>query len=165
MIGPVAWQMRAVGSEFLETSSHRFVYTTVIRHPPGRVFDAIARRPAEIGEWYPGFDRSGTWSSADDPGAGSRRRVRMAGVTYDDTVLVWEPPSRFAFRVDRAGLPIARAVAEGYRILPHPSGSAVEWVFAIDPHRALEPLTSWFDPALARLFARASANLEKHLSR
>lgn len=159
----MAWDMRAVGPEFLDTAARRFTYRTVIRRPPERVFDAIARHPEALGDWYPGFDLTGRWLSEGEPGAGSRRRVRMARVTYEETVLAWEPPRLFAFRVDRATLPLAHALAEGYRIGPHPSGATLEWVFTIEPRGVLGPLLGRADPLLSRLFRRSSANLEDHL--
>ncbi len=159
----MAREMRAVGVDFLDTAAHRFVYHAVIRRTPEQVFDTIASQPAGYGDWYPGFDHSGRWLSTGPPGVGSRRRVRMARVSYEETILEWERPARFAFRVDRATVPLARALAEGYRIGDHPSGTALEWVFTIDPGPFLGPLLGRSDPVLSRLFTRASSNLEKYL--
>ena len=159
----MASDLRAVGPEFLDTAPHRFTYSAVIRQSPERVFDAVADHPERLGDWYPGFDHTGQWLTDGEPEAGSRRRVRMARITYEDTILTWEPPARFAFRVDRAGLPLAHALAEGYRIGPHPSGATLEWVFTIEPYALFRPLVAGFDLVLSRLFERASTNLEKHL--
>ncbi len=60
---------------------------------------------------------------------------------------------------------MARALAEDYRVGPHPSGCTLQWIFAIDPGPALRPVLGWFDPILARLFRRAAANLESYLGR
>jgi uncharacterized protein YndB with AHSA1/START domain len=156
------WELRPVGPDFYDTAAHRFVYTAVVRRPPESLFDAIAGDPAGWGDWYPGFDHSGRWLQ-EVAGPGGRRQVRMARVTYEETVLAWEPPHRFAFRVDRAAAPLAYALAEDYRIGAHPAGSTLEWIFAIEPRPVLRWTMAGFDPFLARLFRRAAANLERNL--
>jgi uncharacterized protein YndB with AHSA1/START domain len=157
--------LRPVGPEFYDAAPYRYVYAAVIRAPLERVFEAIADDPAGWGGWFPGFSHDGHWTTPGPPGAGSRRTVRMAGVTYDETVLAWDRPHRFAFRVDRAGAPLAAALAEDYRIEGHPSGSTLEWVFALDPAAGLRPFLPLFDAALGRLFSRMAANLERVLRR
>ncbi len=158
------WDLRAVGPDFYDTAPCRVRHSAVVRRPPERLFDAIGRDPAGWGDWFPGFDHSGRWLTGDPPGEGSRRAVRMAGVTYEETILGWDPPYRFAFRVDRSAVPLAYALAEDYRIVEHPSGSTLEWTFAMDPRPVLKPMTRLFDPVLARMLRRMSANLERHLT-
>jgi len=85
----------------------------------------------------------------------------MARVVYEETVIAWDPPHRFAFRLDRASAPLAYALAEDYRLADHPSGSTFEWTFAIDPRPLLRPAGRLFDPVLGRLFRRMAANLER----
>ena len=149
--------------DFLETAPHRFHYETVVRRPPEPLFEAIAADPAGWGDWFPGFDHSGHWSTPGPVGTGSRRTVRMAGLTYEETILAWERPHRFSFRLDRAAAPLAYALAEDYRVSEDPSGSKLEWTFAVDPRVALRPAMRFFDPALARIFRRWTSNLERHL--
>jgi hypothetical protein len=156
--------MRAVDIDFLATAPFRFVFTSQIARPPERVFEAIAEHPESWGDWYPGFDHSGRWLTTDPPAAGSRRAVRMARVTYEETILAWEPSERFAFRVDRAATPIAYALAEDYRISPHPAGSTLEWTFAVDPRAVLKPAMRVARPLMARLFRTTSSRLEKYLT-
>ncbi len=127
------------------------------------VFDALAD-PVRWGDWFPGFDHSGHWITNSPPGVGSRRVVRVGGITFEETIIAWEPPNRFAFRVDRATIPIARALAEDYRIVGHPDECVLEWTFATDPYPVLRPLMGLYQPLMRRIFTRAAANLEKHLA-
>lgn len=159
------WDLRAVGPDFYESAPYRFRHSVVVRRAPERLFDAIARDPAGWGDWFPGFDHRGRWLTDGPPGEGSRRAVRMAGVTYEETILAWDPPRRFAFRLDRSAAPLAHALAEDYRVEPHPSGSTLEWTFAVDPRAVLRPLTPLLDPVLSRILRRLAANLERHLDR
>lgn len=158
------WDLRSVDLDFLDTAPHRYHYEAVIRRPPDQLFDAIASDPAGWGDWFPGFDHSGHWLTPGPIATGSRRAVRMARVTYEETILAWDRPHRFAFRLDRAAAPLAYALAEDYRIEEHPSGSTLQWTFAVDPRPAMRPSTRFLDPALARIFRRFSANLERHLA-
>ncbi len=158
------WDLRPVGPDFYDTAPCRVRHSAVVRRPPERLFEAIGRDPAGWGDWCPGFDHRGRWLTDGPPGEGSRRAVRMAGVTYEETILRWDPPHRFAFRVDRSAVPLAYALAEDYRIVEHPSGSTLEWTFAMDPRPVLKPMTRLFDPVLARMLRRMAANLERHLT-
>ena len=154
--------LRAVSADFLETAPCRFVESAVIRQSPERVFGALAD-PAAWGDWFPGFDHSGQWTTEPPPATGSRRIVRVARATFEETIIAWEAPSRFAFRVDRAAMPVARALAEDYRIAAHPDGSVLEWTFAIDPRSVMRPLVSLYRPVMRRVFKKAAANLDRHL--
>jgi uncharacterized protein YndB with AHSA1/START domain len=159
----MARTLRAVDARSFDAAPWRFVCTEVVRRPPERVFAAIAKDPAGWGEWFPAFDRSGRWTTPGPPGPGSRRTMRMAGVTYEETILEWEEPTLFSFRVDRASLPLARAFAERYRVASHEAGSVVQWVVVLEPGLALRPLARFGRGVLAPIFARAMRNLEEYL--
>lgn len=162
--GLMHWDMRAVDTEFFETAPFRFVTAAEVRQPPERVFEVIATDPAGWGDWFPGFDHSGHWMTAGPQGVGSRRRVRAARATYDETIIAWEEPHRFAFRVDRASMPIGRALAEDYRITANSAGSLLQWKFAIHPRPTMRPLMKLGHPLLSRMFQKAARNLERKLS-
>lgn len=156
--------MRPVGPEFFDTAPLRSVHTEIVRRPASAVFAAVAGDPAGWGDWYPGFDHSGCWLTDGPLGEGSRRRVRMTGVRFDETIIAWEPNHRFAFSVDRATAPIAYALAEDYVVteLPGPA-CVVQWTFALEPKPALTAARRLFDPFLAVLFRKSMANLEARL--
>lgn len=158
------WDLRAVGPDFYDTARCQYRHTARLLQPPERVFDAIAGDPAGWGHWFPGFDHSGRWLSAPPHGAGSRRAVRMAGIAYEETVLVWDPPRRFAFRLDRAGAPIAYALAEDYRIAGDPAGSTLEWTFALEPRPAMRPAMRLAPSLLGPILRRAAAHLDRYLA-
>ena len=157
------WDLQPVDAGFFESAPRRFVCTEVVRRPPEAVFAAVAEDPAGWGDWYPGFDHSGHWTSDQHGGVGSRRTVRMARVTYEETILEWDPPHRFSFRVDRASTPLANAFGEVYAVTPHEAGSVVQWTLAIDPKAPIRPFLRFGQPVLDTLFSRAMANLERRL--
>jgi uncharacterized protein YndB with AHSA1/START domain len=159
------WDLRAVGTGFYDSAPFRFHYEAMVRRPPEQLFEAIAADPAGWGDWFPGFDHSGHWLTPGPHGVDSRRAVRMAGVRYEETILAYDSPHRFAFRLDRASAPLAYALGEDYRITEHPEGSTLEWTFAIDPRPLTRPAAGLFDPVLGRLFRRVASNLENRLGR
>lgn len=165
------WHMRPVGTDFFDTAPYRFTATEAVGHPAEQVFEAISADPAGWGDWCPGFSHGGRWLTPPPHGPGSRRLVRMAGIAYEERILVWEPPGRWAFRVERAGAPLAYALAEDYRVTPAGTARAeVRWTFALDPRGLLRrgPArlgSGRFDPVLAAVFRRAMSNLGAALER
>lgn len=157
------WDLRPVEAGFFEDAPHRFVSTEIVRHAPERVFAAIAENPAGWGDWYRGFDHNGHWSTPLPPGVGSHRVMRMARVAYEETILEWEPGRRFGFRVDRAGVPLARAFAESYRTTPHEAGTVCQWLVAVDPGPAMKPFMRAAPRVFAGLWARAMTQLDRTL--
>lgn len=152
-----------VGLEFFEQAPQRFTTTEVIPRAASVVFAALTDDPSTW-TWFPGFSDRGRWLTAGPHGQGSRRQVRMAGVTYDETILAWDEPVRFAFRIDRASVGIARALAEDYRLEANSEQStAVTWTFAIDARRLLRLGMPTMPSVLPRVFRRAMANLTTRL--
>lgn len=151
---------------FFETAPYRFTAVEILSRPASELFAAIAGDPGGWGQWFPGFSSTGRYLTPPPPGTGSRRRVRMAGVVYEETVIRWEEPAagrdagRYSFRVDRAGAPFAHALAEDYRMVDQGTHSTLEWTFAIDPRPVLRPAIPALDPLLTALFRRAATRLE-----
>lgn len=156
--------MEPVDLDFIGRAPYRFVSSEVVHHPADRVFEAIANDPAGWGEWFPGFSRTGRYLDPGPPGVGSRREVSMARIRYQETILAWEPPRRWAFCVTKASVPFARRLAEEYQVSSHGTHSLVQWTFAIDPRAGLKQTLFLGRPVIHSLFRRAMTNLSVHLS-
>ncbi len=160
------WDLRPVDAGFLETAPYRFTTIEILSQPASELFAAIATEPAGWGRWFPGFSSAGRYLTPPPHGTGSRRRVRMAGVVYEETVIAWEEPApgreagRYSFRVDRAGAPFASALAEDYRVVDQGAYSTLEWTFALEPSAVLRPVVPALDPVLTALFRRAATRLD-----
>jgi hypothetical protein len=91
--------------------------------------------------------------------------VTASGVHYRETMLVWDEPERWGFRVDEATAPVARALAEEYRLVADGDQTVLHWTFCVDgsaPFNAL--LGSALGPsAMGMLWRRACKNLESRL--
>jgi len=160
----VPWDLRPVGIDFLDTAPYRHVATEVVHRPPEAIFAAIATDPAGWGTWFPGFNRAGRYLSDPPHGVGSVREVSMARIRYTETIIAWDEPDRWAFRVTRSTAPLAHAMAEEYRVSSHGHHSVVQWTFAIDPRPTLARATSLADVILPRMFRRAMTNLSVRLA-
>lgn len=150
---------------FLTTAPTILSYTTDIAVPRAEVFAAVSGDPASWRHWFPGF-RDGGYDSPPPHGVGAARWVRVAGAgTYRETIIVWEEPRQWAWRVDSTTLPIARALVEDWSLDDAGSATTVTWTFAVDA-------LPWFGLGLRvapgtmnRLFLRAMRNLERRLQR
>jgi hypothetical protein len=152
-------KLRPEGLEFLTTAPKRWEYEEPVAAPQAVVFDAISADPTTW-TWFPGLSAGGY--EGDGPrGVGSRRFVRMSRVTYRETIVAWDAPSRWAYRVDECTVPMAKALVEDWHVEPASDGatSVVRWTFAIDPgplFRAGMPLAP---TVMGRLFHRAMSQL------
>ena len=104
----------AVDLDLLNTAPIRLRAAVNVGRPPSEVFAALAHDPANWGEFFPGFDRSGRWQTPGPHGVGSRYTKRLIGITIEEAVLVWDEGARLAFRVDGTTAPAFHAWVEDY---------------------------------------------------
>jgi uncharacterized protein YndB with AHSA1/START domain len=123
--------LRPVGLEFLETASHAFEYDAALAAPPAAVFAAISADPSTW-TWFPGIE-AGEYEGDAAPGVGTRRWVRIGGVKYRETILAWDAPHRWAYRVDETSTPVFAVLLEDWVIEPAQDGSTLRWTFAFEP--------------------------------
>jgi hypothetical protein len=155
-------RLRAETLEFLRTAPKRWTFEAPVRAPHEAVFDAIAADPSTW-HWFPGFT-TGRYVSPSPHGVGAIREVKVGPSIYRETIIAYDRPTRWAYRVDETTIPLARALVEEWAVAPAPSGAVVRWTFAIDPRimfRAIGPAAS---AVLRRTFRRAMANLGASLA-
>lgn len=124
--------------------------------PRDRVFAAVASDPAGWGRWFPGFSDDGRWETTPPHGVGSVRVVRSLGVRFTETVLAWDVDERWAFRIDQATVPMAKAFAEDYRFTDHGDGTTVAWTVATIPGLGLRVAAPLMPFGLGLLLDRAA---------
>lgn len=157
---------RPVEADFLANAPRLVTSTAVIAAPRHQVFAALTGDPSSL-TWFPGFSDKGWWLSDPPHGAGSRRQVRVGGIGYRETMLVWDEPQRWGFRVDEASAPIARALAEEYRLVADGDQTVIHWTICFDGPAPIQALLgSPLGPlAMGMLWRKACANLESRLAR
>jgi hypothetical protein len=155
-------QLRAEGLDFLERAPKRFDFEAPVDAAPDAVFAAIAADPTSW-KWFPGVT-GGAYSGTEPYGVGAERTLHMGRSTYIETMLAWDAPHRWAFRVDATTAPIARAIVEDWRVEPRAGGgSTARWTMAIDPTPLFRVLSPLAPIVMGRLFRRAMRNLGKSL--
>jgi uncharacterized protein YndB with AHSA1/START domain len=122
--------LRPVDLDFTASARHRVTVTHVLAASPEVVFAALAEDPAGWGAWFPGFTDAGRYLTPGPHGVGSQREVVARGSRFLETILAWEPGRRWAFRVDEAGLPAVRALAEDFTLTPEGTGTRVDYTMA-----------------------------------
>lgn len=125
------------------------------------MFDAISADPKTWASWFPAFSDGGYETA---PGLGARRWVRVAGLTYRETIVAWDEPSRWSYRVDESTLPMADALVEEWTMEPRGEATLVRWTFAVDPRAFFKVSGPLAPAAMRRLFMRAMRNLERKLA-
>jgi uncharacterized protein YndB with AHSA1/START domain len=156
-------RLRRVDLEFLEKAPHRFVFETSIPASQEAVFGAISADPSTW-TWWPGHDE-GTYESPPPHGVGSRRHMRMGDSWYRETILAWDEPTRWAYRVDESADSMLEALVEEWTVEGDGDRSTVRWTFAVEPGAdvaegfpaAETMIGDMFDQAMANLSARLSA--------
>jgi hypothetical protein len=152
-------ELKQVDTDFFQSAPYRKVLRVSLAQPPQAVFDALAKDPAGWSSWFPGFS-AGKYLTAPPQGPGSDREMVMRGMTIVESVIHWEEPTRWAFRVSKATMPGVRAFAEDYLIEPEGTGSQLTWTLALD---APKPLAAIIGAAGASGVRKAVGNLERHL--
>src|SRR2546426_11486868 len=122
---------RDEGLDFLKTAPRRYEFSALVPAPRPVVFAAISADPSTW-TWFPRLSGGGYLS--DPPhGVGSTREVRMSGITYRETMLAWDEPSRWAYRVDESSAPVGSALVEDWVLEDRGDDTIVRWIFTIDP--------------------------------
>jgi hypothetical protein len=147
--------------DFLETAPMCLNATMRVGRSPYEVFGAFADDPANWGEFFPGFHKSGSYHTSGPHGVGSRCTKRVTGIKVDETVLAWDQGARFAFRVDGTSAPAFHAWVEDYHFESDGSdGTRVRVAMGCKPRIAFRLAAPVLPRALNLLMRRVGHNLE-----
>ncbi len=155
-------QLRPVGLEFLEEAPTRLEFEAEVRAPAPVVFGAISADPSTW-TWFPGISE-GSYTSAAPHGEGSIRQVRMGDSSYRETILAWEEPWRWAYRVDETTDDLAAAMAEDWVVEERDETVVVHWTLAVDPAPGFLQDIETVRKVIGEVFSTAMRNLGEHLA-
>ena len=156
-------QLRAVDADFFETAPQRMVFTEPVNAPPARVWAAISADPSTW-SWFEGV-HDASYESEPPHGVGSKRAIKMGDDVYRETIIAWDEPRRWAYRVDETSATMFAALAEDWRVRAVNDGSEVEWTFAFEPSSDGEAMVPLFPEVLTGVFRAAMQGLGAHLAR
>lgn len=154
-------KLRGVAIDFVDAAPVRWVFEGVVAAGRDRVFGAVSGDAKAWSDWFPGVSDGGYDG---DPRLGARRWVRANGVRFDETVIAWDEPARWAFRVDETVAPLAAALVEQWTFEDRDGSTLVRWTFAAEPRVAMRVAAPVMRRTMQRLFDRAMSNLSKRLS-
>ncbi len=151
----------AVDLDFLTTAPICLTASAHVARPPSEVFAAFAHDPANWGEFFPGFDKTGRYYTPRPYGVGSRCTKRVIGLKVEETVLDWDEGTRFAFRVDRTSVPAFYAWGEEYRFEPVArNATLLHFAIGCRPRLAFKLAKPLLPRAMALVLTRAGRNIE-----
>ncbi|MFF7070089.1 SRPBCC family protein [Streptomyces pseudovenezuelae] len=155
----MAHQLRAVELDFIATAPVRMVFVQEMSAPPKAVHRALAEDVPGWEEWFSAV------TLARSTGDGSTREIHLrGGGRFQETILAAEAPEVYAYRVDVANAPGARAIAEEWRLTPAGPGTHVRWTFAVDGTAAFRVVARVGRAGLGRAFREAVRTLDRRLA-
>ncbi|WP_220454254.1 SRPBCC family protein [Nocardioides immobilis] len=133
---------RLVDVDFVDTARYRYRNSVDLAITPEQLFEVLA--DAESWPHWAKVITKVTWTSPEPRGVGTTRVVDMrGGLVGDEEFLLWEPPTRMAFRFNASSEKTVQAFAERYDVEPTPEGCRLTWTLALDvagPSRHVMPL-------------------------
>jgi hypothetical protein len=155
----MAHQLREVGLDFIATAPVRLVFVQEMSAPPEAVHRALAEDVPGWAEWFSAV------TLARSTGDGSTREIHLkGGGRFRETIIADKAPEVYAYRVDVANAPGARAIAEEWRLTPSGAGTHVRWTFAVDGTAAFRIVTKLGRAGLGRAFRAAVRTLDRRLA-
>jgi hypothetical protein len=159
------WQcLRPVGLEFLDEAPLRVEVEVATSLARPEVWAAFVD-PTTWRHWFPGV-RAAAYPAQGPPyGVGTLRTADVEGQLFEETVLAWDEPTRWAYRIDRCTAALAHAQVESTEFAVGPGGGTrVRWILASDPLPALAAARDVLPGILERRLADALAALERSRS-
>ena len=159
---PMSHHLRAVDLGFLDEAPLRFEYASPdLPATPAALFAIVCSDPSGW-SWFPGLEAGG-YEEAGPHGVDSRRWVRMGDTTYRETILAWDEPTRWAYRVDETSDEVFDALIEDWVIEPAGAGSRLRWTFAFAPRSDLADVLAGSHEFIGKTFASAMSGLDEKL--
>jgi hypothetical protein len=90
--------------------------------------------------------------------------MRMGDSWYRETILVWDEPTRWAYRVDESADSVLDALVEEWIVEGDGERSTVRWTFAVEPGADFAAGFSAAKPMIGEMFEQAMKNLDSRLS-
>jgi uncharacterized protein YndB with AHSA1/START domain len=153
--------MRPVGLEFLDEAPLRVEVEVSCSLPRATVWGAFVD-PTSWADWFPGVEVA-AYPEQDPPyGPGTIRTARVSGELFEETILAWDEPSRWTYRIDRSTAPLASAQVESTELEEAAEGGTlVRWILASDPSEQFAKAAEVLPGILERRLAEALRNLER----
>jgi hypothetical protein len=154
-------QLRPVTVDFLDHAPVRLVFTQRLRSAPEAVFQELTDDASTWPQWFRDV-RSAEYTGPPPYGVGTGRAVRLrAGVRFVESVLVWQQPTRFVYRVEECSAPGASAWMEEWLLTPvDDGGTELRFTLAVDGTLGLRTAFRLIRPGMGPSIRRAMNRLD-----
>ena len=157
------FEMRPVGLDFLREAPRVWVAECDVNAPRMAVWNAFADA-ATWSAWFPGVTEASYPGESTPYGVGTRRAATVGGQRYEERMVAWDEGKRWAYFIERATVPLAKAQLECAEFEDHEGGTRVRWTLAADPRTALKLVAPTFQRVLDSLHRKAMRNLGGYLA-
>ncbi|WP_137990930.1 SRPBCC family protein [Streptomyces vilmorinianum] len=155
----MAHRLRPVELDFVTSAPVRLAFTADMAAPPSAVFRSLAVELGSMPAWFTAV------TSATPTGDGAGRAVRLrGGVAFQETVLVRDPDTRYAYRIDETNAPGVRAMLEEWVLSPVGTGTRVRWTMAVDGAGPCLLAMRLARPGVGKSFRDAMRRLDRRLT-
>jgi carbon monoxide dehydrogenase subunit G len=156
------FRLRPVELDFLASAPRRWSVEAHVRAPRRAVWEAFVDAPSWP-RWFPGVSEVSYPGGSPPYGVGTRREAVVRGRRWRETILAWDEGVRWAYRVDAASVPLARAQIECTEFADDGDGTRLRWTLAAEPRLLLRVTAPFMTRTLGDLLERAVRNLEREL--
>ena len=156
------FNLEPVQLNFMHYASTLYVVESDVALPRSDVWNAIVDAPG-WSRWFPGV-RSAAYRGAPPYGVGTVRIADVGGFRMEETVLAWDEGTRWAYRIDRSTVPLAKAQLESTELEDRGTGTRVRWSLAIEPGVLMTLARPFLRTTVERLLQRAMRNLERDVT-
>ena len=154
-------RLRPVTAEFLERAPTRLVFVSQLTAEPEQVFHELTEDPSTWPLWFTSI-RSAAWTGPPPYGVAAGRAVTLrGGAHFVESVVVWDEPRRFVYRVEQTNVPGVLAWMEEWLLAPSANGGTVlRFTIAVDATTAVRATVRLARPGVARSVHAAAARLD-----
>jgi len=154
------FDLRPVGLEFLDDAPLRIEVEVATSLPQPEIWAAFIDAPG-WSSWFPGVREAGYRKQALPYGVGTIRTADVNGVHYEETMLAWDEPTRWIYRIDRSTADLATAQVEAtFFDTRSDGGTRVVWVLASEPRPSMAAAADSLPEMLEEMLSRAIRDLE-----
>ncbi len=158
------FEFQPVGLDFLNSAPKRWTVEAHVAAPRQAVWNAFIDAPSWP-RWFPGVQEASYPGGTPPFGPGTCREARVRGQRFRETILAADEGVLWAYRIDRASVPLAHAQLECIEFADEGAGTRLRWTIAVRPRLLLRVTGMFMTRVQHRLLARASTRLERELAR
>ncbi|MEY9965064.1 hypothetical protein ABIA33_003106 [Streptacidiphilus sp. MAP12-16] len=153
--------LRPVTADFLDRAPTRLVLAAKLHAKPDDVFRELSEDASTWPLWFREV-RSAGYTGPPPYGPGAGRAVTLhGGVHFVESIVVWDQPHRFVYRVEETNLPGVHAWMEEWLLAPSAEGgTALRFTIALDVALPLQVGMRLSRPGVARAIRVAAARLD-----